>query len=44
MADPSPCHGTAQHGYDVILNQQVSESFGTVSAGESDHEGVSGER
>jgi len=40
MADSSAGHSTAQHGHHVILNQQVGESFGTVSAGESNHEGT----
>jgi hypothetical protein len=44
MPNTAPGDGTAEHCYDMILNQQVSEALGAISAGESDHEGVSGKR
>jgi hypothetical protein len=41
MTDASPGYRATEHGYDVILNQQVSEALGAISTGESDH--ISGE-
>ena len=39
MTNPATGYGTTQHGGDVILDQQVAEALGTVTAGESNHGG-----
>ena len=36
MADPPAGHGATQNGGDMILDQQVSEALGAVTASESD--------
>jgi hypothetical protein len=37
MAHASAGDGPAQHGGNVILHQQVGETFRTIAAGEGDH-------
>ena len=37
MTHAASCHGPSQHGHDVILNQQIGETLGTVSTGEGNH-------
>ena len=39
MADPAAGDGAAKHGGDVVLNEQVGEAFGTVTACERDGHG-----
>ena len=39
VADPAAGHGAAQHGGDVVLDQQIGEALGTVAAGEGDGHG-----
>jgi hypothetical protein len=37
MGHAAARHSAAQHRSDVVLGQQIGESFGAVSAGEGDH-------
>jgi hypothetical protein len=40
VPDTASGNRSAQHGHDMILDQEIGEAFGAVSAGESDgHEG-----
>ena len=41
VAHPAAGDGAAEHGRDVVLDQQVGEALGTVAAGEGDgHDGA----
>ena len=45
MTHPPPGHRATQDGNDVVLNQEISETLGTISAGEGDHiSGAEGQR
>ena len=39
MSDAAPGHRAAEYGGDVVLDQEVGEALGTISAGEGDHGG-----
>ncbi len=37
MPHPAPGNGAAEHGHDMVLDQEIGKALGAVSAGEGDH-------